>query len=69
MDEMTIVSDYARGAVSKLLSMFVKIKTGANIEIDLKPFRFTIKEKVRVHLELDAEMSKEDFDKLISMVR
>lgn len=70
MDEMTITSGFARDLVSAFLKKILKKKTGADIKIDLKPFRLGIDEsKVRVHLELDAEMSKEDFAKLISLVK
>lgn len=69
MDEMTIVSDFARSIVSSFLYKCIRKKTGANAKILLKPFKLTIDKTVKVHLELDAEMSKEDFAKLIGALK
>lgn len=70
MDEMTITSLFARDLVSSFFKKIIKKKTGANIKIDLKPFQLRIDEsKVRAHIEFDAEMSKEDFAKLMNLVK
>lgn len=69
MDELKIVSDFARGMLSKIIGVFLRKKTGCNIDIRVQDVRASIvNDKAFVHLDLNAEMSKEELKKLLKNI-
>jgi len=65
MDEVKIESKPTRKFVSALVKMFVRKKFGYDVIVDLGGFRTTIiDEKVHIHLDVDLDMSPEEFKKL-----
>ena len=67
MDEMNIRSNFIQGIIVKIIKKIVKQKTGC--EPDLKfndPIQVMFDgDKVKVHLNVDAELKKEDLQKLL----
>ena len=69
MDEMKLTSGFARGLVSKLVKKFVKKKLGIDVGIQLNAIEATmIDGKTHVHLDLDADLEKEELLKIISHI-
>lgn len=67
MDELKIVSGFTNGILSKLIGMLIRKKFGYDIDLKLNNVRVTIvDEKARVHLDLDAELKKEELTKLLT---
>lgn len=66
---MKIVSGFTKGIVSKLIKMFMRKKTGCNINIQLNSMNATVVDgKTHVHLDLDAELEKEELLKLLKNI-
>lgn len=66
MDELNIMSGFTKTILSKLAKMFVKKKFGCNADIQINKFQAAIADdKAMVHLDLDAELSKEELTKLL----
>lgn len=69
MDEMKIVSGFTRGIISKLVKVLLRKKLGYDIDIQLNKIDVTIVDgKSHVHLDLDAELEKEELLKLLKKV-
>jgi hypothetical protein len=69
MDELKIVSGFTKGILSKLVRMLLRKKIGYDIDIQLNDVKATIiEEKAKVHLDLDAELSKEELTKLLKKI-
>lgn len=61
MDEMKITSGFARGLISKLVKRALRKKFGLDINIQLNAIEATIIDgKTHVHLDLDADLEKEE---------
>lgn len=70
VDEVNIMTKFTRGIVSKFASMVVKKKCGYDINIQLNEFQAVIEnEKAKVHLNLDAELTKDELSKLMKMIK
>lgn len=66
MDEVKIESILLRGLVSRVIAHNIKKKVGYNVGINLKDFRVvTIDGQFHAHLDIDAEMSKEEFERIL----
>jgi 2-hydroxy-3-keto-5-methylthiopentenyl-1-phosphate phosphatase len=66
MDEMKIVSKFTRNMISKILKVMLKKKSGYNVDIQINDVNVTINEgKTHVHLDVDAELDKDELMKLI----
>lgn len=66
MDKISIESKFMTYVISKALNRIVRKKTGRNIDICLNGVRAVfVDDKVRVHLDVDAEIGKDDFSHLI----
>lgn len=66
MDEMKIVSKFTRNMISKILKVMLKKKSGYNVDIQINDVNVTINEgKTHVHLDVDAELDKDEVMKLI----
>lgn len=67
MDEMKFESKFATAIVSKVAERGLRKGLGCDVDVQLNKFRTTvIDEKTHVHLDVDLELSKEDFGKLLS---
>lgn len=66
MDEMRITSKFTTGMISKLTGLALKKKLGCDIGIRLNEVRATVDDgKTHVHLDIDAELAKEDLLKIL----
>lgn len=69
MDEMRIVSKFTRNVISKILKMVLCKKTGYEIDIQLNDVQATIVEgKTHIHLDMDAEIDKEELLKILKNI-
>ena len=66
MDEMKITSKLMRHVAAKFISNMLKKKTECQVDISVNGIHvFVLDDKTHVHLDLDAEMNKEEFTKLL----
>lgn len=69
MDEMKIGSKFTTSIISKLVIMAIHKKFGYKIELKLNEVEATvIDEKIYVHLDVDAELDKEELMKILKNV-
>lgn len=69
MDEMKIQSKFMTGLVSRIVKKVLRIKLGCEVDIQLNEFRTTvIDDKTHVHLDLDADLTKEELNKLLKTI-
>lgn len=69
MDEVKIVSKFARSVISKLVKVVLHKKLGYNVDIQLNDVKATITDgKTHVHLDVDAELSKEELLKILKNI-
>ena len=67
MDQMKIESKWLKGALSKFASNFLRNKSGCETNVKLNEFGVVATENgtVHLHLNVDADISQEEFDKLL----
>lgn len=66
MDELNIVTGFTRTIISKMLRKFLRKKTGADIDTRFNTIKVNIvNDKAYVHVDLEAEMSKNELTKLL----
>lgn len=69
MDEMKIRSKFTTGIISKLVSMVIRKKLGYDVELKLNEVNATVTDgKTHVHLDVDAELSKEELTKILASI-
>lgn len=69
MDEMKIGSKFTTGIVSKLVNMAIRKKFGYEVELKLNEINATVIDgKTHVHLDVDAELDKEELMKILKSV-
>lgn len=69
MDEMKIGSKFTTGIISKLVSMVIRKKFGYNVQLKLNEVNATVIDgKTHVHLDVDAELSKEELNKILASI-
>lgn len=69
MDEMKIVSKFTTNMISKLVKMVLRKKLGYNVDIQLNEIKTTINDgKTHVHLDVDAELEKEELMKILKNI-
>lgn len=69
MDEMKIGSKFTTGIISKLASIAIRKKLGYEVGIKLNEVNATIVDgKAHVHLDVDAELSKEELMKILESI-
>lgn len=67
--ELILKTKIIKKAVSTALSKVIKKKTGYNVTLDIGEFHATtINGAAHVHLILDAELPKEDLEKIIAKI-
>lgn len=70
MDEMLIKSKIMTNAVSKVVKKVLKKKTGYDVDIKLNNFctYTTPEEKTHIHLDIDAELTKEELANILKSI-
>ncbi|BDE87865.1 hypothetical protein CE91St42_23230 [Oscillospiraceae bacterium] len=69
MDEMKIVSKFTTGIVSKLAEVALRKKLGVDADITLNEVQVTVVDgKTHIHLNLDAELGKEELTKILKNI-
>lgn len=69
MDEMKIVSKFTTNVISKLVKMVLRKKLGYDADIQLNEIKTTITDgKTHIHLDVDAELDKEELLKILKNV-
>lgn len=66
MDVMNIKSGFMTNVISKLIRKVLKSKLGYDVEVKLNEINATIIDgKAHVHLDVDAELNKDEFMKIL----
>ena len=69
MDEVNIVSGFTKGVISKLIRLVLCKKIGCDINVQLNGLNVTVNDgRTRVHLDLDAELEKDQLLKLLKNI-
>lgn len=69
MDEMRIESKLMRAVAGRWIKRQIKKKLGYDVKVDLTEFKTTVIDgTAHVHLNVDAEMDKDEFNKLVSKI-
>lgn len=69
MDEVNIVSGFTKGVISKLIRLVLRKKTGCDINVQLNGLNVIVNDgRTRVHLDLDAELEKDQLLKLLKNI-
>lgn len=69
MDEVKIVTGFTRGIISKIIRTLIRKKTGVDPNIILNNIEISVCEgKTHVHLDVDAELSKEELTKILGIL-
>jgi hypothetical protein len=68
MDELKLIlsTKFMRGIVTKIIAKAIFKKTGYNVNVQLNELKVeTVDGKVYVHMDVDADVNKEDFVSII----
>lgn len=66
---MKIGSKFTTGIISKLVSMVIRKKLGYDVQLKLNEVNATVIDgKTHVHLDVDAELSKEELNKILASI-
>lgn len=66
---MKIGSKFTTGIISKLVSMVIRKKFGYDVQLKLNEVNATVTDgKTHVHLDVDAELSKEELTKILASI-
>ena len=66
---MKIGSKFTTGIISKLVSMVIRKKLGYDVQLKLNEVNVTVIDgKTHVHLDVDAELSKEELNKILASI-
>ncbi len=69
MDEMKIGSKFTTSIISKLVGMVIRKKFGYEVELKLNEVNATVIDgKTHVHLDVDAELDKEELMKILKSI-
>lgn len=69
MDEVRIATKFMRCTVANILSKVIQKKVGYKADICLNEFSITFdNEKAHIHLNADAELSKDELSKIIKQL-
>lgn len=69
MDEMKIESKFMRGIASRVIKKALRKQLGYEVDVQLNGFRTTVlDDKTHVHLDVDLELSRDEFDKLMKSI-
>ena len=62
---MKIRTKFLKSIISKIVSNLVKKKLGRNVKVQLNDFQIEVDDMARIHLCVDAEMTKEELEMLL----
>ena len=66
MDVMSVISYWSTKALSKIVRHLIKRKWGYDVDIAISEVKVNIlDDRAKLHLNLDAELSKEELNKLL----
>jgi len=66
---MKIGSKFTTGIISKLVSMVIRKKLGYDVQLKLNEVTATVNDgKTYVHLDVDAELTKEELNKILASI-
>ncbi len=66
---MKIGSKFTTGIISKLVSMVIRKKFGYDVQLKLNEVTATVNDgKTHVHLDVDAELTKEELNKILASI-
>lgn len=66
---MKIGSKFTTGIISKLVSMVIRKKLGYDVQLKLNEVNATVIDgKTHVHLDVDAELNKEELNKILASI-
>lgn len=66
---MKIVSKFTRSVISKLIKVMLHKRLGYNVDIQLNEVKATITDgKTHVHLDVDAELDKDELLKILKSI-
>lgn len=69
MDEMKIGSKFTTSIISKLVAMVIRKKLGYDVGLKLNEVNATvINGKTHVHLDIDAELEKDELMKILKSI-
>lgn len=69
MDEMKIGSKFTTSIISKLVNMVIRKKFGYDVNLKLNEVNATVIDgKTHVHLDVDAELDKEELTKILNSI-
>ena len=69
MDEMSIMSKFTTGIISKILGVVLKTKFGYSADVQLNEFKATVTDgEAHVHLNADLTMSQAELLKILTGV-
>lgn len=69
MDEMKIGSKFTTGILSKLIAMLIRKKFGYDVDLKLNEVNATVIDgKTHVHLDVDAELEKDELMKILKNI-
>ena len=69
MDEMKIESKFTTSIISKLAGLAIRKKLGYDIKLTLNAVSATVVDgKTHVHLDVDAELEKDDLMKILKSI-
>lgn len=69
MDEMKIGSKFTTSIISKLASLAIRKKFGYDVKLNLNEVTATVNDgKTHVHLDVDAELTKEELNKILASI-
>lgn len=67
MDEMKITSKFTTNVISKIMQNALRKQLGYNVVIQLNELKASIADgKTHVHIDIDAELDKEDLLKILA---
>lgn len=69
MDEMKIGSKFTTSIISKLAALAIRKKLGYDIKLNLNKVNATVTDgKTHVHLDVDAELEKDELMKILKSI-
>lgn len=69
LDEMRIASKWMTSLASKVINLILRKKLGYDINVKLNEVRVVMDdEKLKAHLDIDCELSKEELNKILETV-
>lgn len=66
MDEMNLVTKFARGIASKIITSLARKKLGYDVDVYVNALNVKMsEEKAHVHLDIDAQLTTEEVQRIL----